>query len=1139
MNLVRLEIGRLPGLSGPLVVDDIAEACNLVVGPNGSGKSSLVRALRLLVDGNLASGVDVEIRGSFRQGDALWQATRSGPRVIWTVDGRRTDRPSLPDGDDLRPYRLDLASLIGADEDERRLLAELRRSLRGGCDLEALRVRDPFLLRPRAGRSEAKALGSARRRLREVERSRAELRRNEARLPDLERTVASARRGADEVRDLLAALELLEACRELRQARTLFEAFPPSLERLSGDEGARLVGLDEEGDRLGREWTRVSALEEEAGRRLASTGFAEGGPDPVGLAAASRDLVELGRLDGELERLRREREAAALAEREAREALGEGALPPRLDPRSLSEAEKLAGALQALETARRDRAARLAEGPESPEPSEIEACARASEALRRWLAADGVRNPWLRPLLVLSAAALLVLAFLAHGRGEGPLAGGAVAVALVLSVTTFVARDDRKGARERFGRAFEEPLWRRDAVALRLEEIEARGAELVRRRDEALRAREGRRELEVLDGELVLLRQRKEELALRLGFDPALTALGFHAFVRLVDAYAGARQALALAEADGEDLLARRQALLDGLRAVVSPWETTGDGGLHSLEAALESLQERHRRADEARRALAEAGRERENLETAKAGREERERALFEAAGLPRGERNELLRRLELLPSWREARDRLLTARKGEALFRRPLEGRPDLLEAAEALDEAELRGRLDRARERAALLEPSEAELARIRAELAVAGEGAPLEGALADVDGSLRALEKRRDQALSAELASFLLDDIEAEHRVENEPELIRSGRDLFGRFTGHAFELRVDDGGFRARDCALDVERGLDELSSATRMQLLLALRLAWIERIEAGGPALPLFFDEALTNSDVERFGQVARALDELAREGRQVFYLSARAYEELLWKEATGRCPHKIDLPSLRGRVLPLPESYGLVERDPLPSPEGHSPESYAAALAVAPVDPRCPGSIPLFHLLRDDLGLLHRLMEEWRLTALGPLEVLLGDKRGAERLGGAWGKLRRRASLARLWCDIWRRGRGRPVDGPALEASGVLSATFFGRVLSLAEDCGGDGAALIAALREGRISRFRAETIDQLESHLAEEGYIDEGERLDEAGRRQALLLEGAADAGEIQAVVDWLEAGLLVDGGPAETEKGRISAEE
>ena len=253
---------------------------------------------------------------------------------------------------------------------------------------------------------------------------------------------------------------------------------------------------------------------------------------------------------------------------------------------------------------------------------------------------------------------------------------------------------------------------------------------------------------------------------------------------------------------------------------------------------------------------------------------------------------------------------------------------------------------------------------------------------------------------------------------------------------------------------------------------------------------------------------------------------QVFYLSARRYEIALWERATGRSPHHIDLASVRfGHVDAAPDDFVLPEIETLPLPERRSPENYATELGVPPVDPCRPaGTIHLFHLLRDDLRLLHHLMEEWRTNTLGQLEGLLRstaaaaaipDENMRKRLGG-------RCATGRTWIAAWRQGRGKPVDRITLESSDAVSNTFIDRVAQLAESLGGDAVALIGALEEGEVSRFRSNSTEELAEWLASEGYIDPDETLNPEERERRTLMDAAnrTTSDDIRQVVRWLEAG-------------------
>jgi DNA repair protein SbcC/Rad50 len=69
-------------------------------------------------------------------------------------------------------------------------------------------------------------------------------------------------------------------------------------------------------------------------------------------------------------------------------------------------------------------------------------------------------------------------------------------------------------------------------------------------------------------------------------------------------------------------------------------------------------------------------------------------------------------------------------------------------------------------------------------------------------------------------------------------------------------------------------------LEQLSDATRVQLLLALRLGSLEQAERGCGPLPLCLDEVLATTDPQRYAAIANALLQIAESGRQVLYVTA-------------------------------------------------------------------------------------------------------------------------------------------------------------------------------------------------------------------------------------------------------------------
>ena len=549
------------------------------------------------------------------------------------------------------------------------------------------------------------------------------------------------------------------------------------------------------------------------------------------------------------------------------------------------------------------------------------------------------------------------------------------------------------------------------------------------------------------------------------------------------------------------------------------------DGKIESARDSIESLQDRIRNA--------EAGRS----------------GLFERAGIATAARAELARRVDGLNDWRKANDALVLATGDENRLRGLISDDASLIEAAEkgadpievAEDGAdpvevaeegavtELQRELRAASEEADNHDELLKKQQDVETLLREARRSHDLERAAAELDKAGEALRDKRDRALLQVATDLLLNDVEDAFRTEREPELLRRARERFEQVTAHEFTLELaDKSGFTARDLTQGVLRTPAELSSGTRMQLLLALRLAWTEYRERGGEALPLFLDEALTTSDESRFAVMARTLSRLSRSaGRQIFYLSARRHEATLWKQTTGTEPAVTDLAAVRfGAARADPDSLRVETPPALPSSDGMAVEKYAALIGVHPVNPRADaGGIHLFHLLRDDLGLLHSLVESWRIGTLGQLESLLASDAARTAISERQTRrrVRQRSQTARTWIDLWRQGRGMPVDRAVLDESGAVSGVFLDDAADLAKELEGDGKALVLALRDRRVKGFFASKTDELENWLADKGYVDDSATIEPDERRrltlQRVVPPTPADVEDVNRVVDWMES--------------------
>ncbi len=1134
MKLESLKIDQLPGINPGFSLKGFSPGINIITGPNAVGKSSLIRALVYLIcEPTREDPSALALNAAFEDEAVKWTVRRTAGEVAWERDGRPTEPPLLPDRDQLHCYMLSMEDLLEVDTRDARLEMELRRALAGGFDLKALRGGEPFMVTPRAGRSEAKRLSKARKEQRRVESEYAALRREEAEIPVLLADIEQAR----EAFKRAGRLEKVLALFEVREERSILEAgleeFSPGMNLLSGDELERLGVLEERKQEAARKLEGVVRESHAAKSRLERTGLADTMPERFKLDAAVQALESVRRKADSLEQEKKRRDDSAASESNIIEQLGgRSEQPLRLDPDSVSEAESLAFELQKAECRRIELSESLEEAGEAPDQSIIENYVRAEYALRDWLAAERGVPRRLRWAVLLMVAGCLVAVSAGIVAGAWPAFMGAL-FGLGGGIWAFLELWASRGttARRTFESTGLKPPegWTAGPVEACLQNMESRRVRLQQELFKAQGTRDLRRRLSRVDEDLEALRARKAELADKLGFDPALTAAPLDRFVRLVGDYEkahrdrnAASRTIGRLETEMEVLKGEVAGFLDSLGM------GTEDRSMDGLAARMADLRVRFEQAEGARRDIQELDGEHKRLESACTELEEGTAKVFTGIGLEPGATTELMRRIDQLADWREKQDSLRTLRVMEA-------ERTEAVEAEEALSQrAEVEGRdaleadLAREREIASRLDELKDELAATRARLDSAGRGLRLEKAAAQVDLARSDLEDRFCESLFSEAAGILLDSVEGEYQAEHEPEVLREARDLFKSFTNHAFDLELNaDNGFMARDVIQQARRDLSELSSATRMQLLLAMRLAWTRRLERGRTALPLFLDEALTTSDAHRFKQVAGSLQRLAEtEGRQVVYLAARRSEVHLWESAAGTRPAHMDLAFERfGKSSVEATDIKVPESESLPAPDGYDAEHYAAVVGVQPLDPRMPqGNVHVFHILRDDLPLLHRLLEVWRIRTVGQLENLLQSSAAGAAIPDS--KIRKRLSfrckILRAWIAARLRGHGKPVDRIALEQSGVVSETFMDDVAALAELLDGDGNKLIEDLRAGEVSRFRTKGSNDLEQWLESEGYIEQTEPLSVEERLRQTMLDAAGDAGadEIPEIVRWLEAG-------------------
>jgi hypothetical protein len=921
-------------------------------------------------------------------------------------------------------------------------------------------------------------------------------------------------------------------------ARDRLSAFPDELSMLRGDEPERLDAWSREVAASREAMAEAGALADRAAADLERAGGGEEGIPVAVLAGLEERLDGLRRLDADVARATTA--AAAARARRERAAGLLGAAPPAgaghgaaaAGAEALDQLIRRAESLRARRAALEERLGILvADGArEAEEAGEADAAVRV---LRRWLAAGPEGAGGEARLRVLLATAIGGLA------GVGlvvALLGGAVltvvgAAALVLAGVLLALRparlvDPRPGLEREAARLGQAPaLWSRETVEARLEALERQAAAERVAAERWTEAERLKASVPALEAEEAALEAGRAALLDALGLAPPAGDLALHLAATRFREWeeAAAVEAAALGEVGEAE--AGRSAALSAAAAAVAPFgcEVPDTDG---LAGALKELRARRERHQSAVAALAGA-RERFDRASRRLAEVERERAtLLERLGLGAGEEHRVRAWCERLESYHAARQDLEQAERRWAEAREALEtaspGAGALVaDAPVAVLESELESATAAAEAERKLAE----RIAGIEARLAQAREKHDVEEALARVAAAQADVAAQRERDMEAEvggaLAAWLRERVEDQRR----PAVFHRARDLFRLITRGRYRLDLAEGGgaeFRAYDHTTHRGHGLDELSSGTRLQLLLAVRVAFVE-LEEKGPALPLLLDEVLANCDDDRAAAIMDAAIAIAGEGRQVFYFTAQGDELAKWRarlgaqEAVNWCVRGVlDVAGAGGAAL----DWTPAAREEVPSPGGMDHAAYGRALRVPPFDPWADGvgGLHLWYLV-DDVEVLYRLLvagiHHW-----GQLEALAaagGDAGLAALPPEVVERARRAAGLCDRFRQLWRQGRGRPVDRAVLAESGAVTDTFLDRVAGLCRELEGAGEPLVRALAGGRVPRFRTAQAEELRAFLLERGYLPEQEPLS-ADRILGLVTD------EAERTAPDLEPAVVVD---------------
>ena len=1108
-----------------LCLTDLVEGINIVYGPNGRGKTSLARSLHRLLWPDQSISDRPSLEGELDYRGERWSirfdagapfVRREGKDATWVP----------PPGDHRERYYLSLHELLQADDAP--FAQAIMRDAIGGLDPETAKTKLGFMIATGRATKVTQETKQALDSLLGAHHTQHELNTERNRLVSLRSRLDQARQARARLTVLEQVLTLHEAREDLEEARIALDAFPEAMEKLRGDEEEHLKKLDPTPIEHRLEQARTAC--EEAERELSEISLPPDGLRPDLLPELRNRLELLKDYDHERARLGREVEQARTQAAKAWNII-DGALDPEkarnLDREAihdLGETLKNTQKWRLQQEVVRDELGKV-EDAATFDASEERLLRQGIDYLRRWLRTPEATVPDAAPpgrSLIAGAAVLLAAAGVFGALWFSLWALSLLPVALVLGwvwlrqkpTNKHGLRDNPRGSLQHLYQdiGLEAPVAWTDAVVKDLLLTLEKRLETILEKKET-----HRRFLDLSDQDEKLNKQREtfvrrhRELAARIGIELQCSEQELFVVLTRLERWAETTEVLAGYEAAREEAERQYRACLHKINETTAALDLDPAGDHAGAAARIRRLEELFERQKEARmrkeQAEKDLQREQENLE--KTRRERRE--IFEALALAPEDLKSLHDLIHQYEAYQETRKKVQDLQTRVRLEEQRLDNKPAFTEDVRSLTSPQVEEALAACRILVEQIDELQEKISDIEARVRQAEEGRTLEQARHASDEHLDRLEAAFETDLRATLGALLVDHLQEQTRDQVLPNVFHKARALFSRITRGRYRLEMDTSRqtFRAYDTVKEYTFELEELSSGTRVQLLLAVRIAFVEHHEQG-LKLPLLMDETLANSDEVKANAIIDAVIELSKNGRQVFYFTAREDEVAKWIRRAEQEEHvscriisldeNTTTEDLRARTLPIP----FLDHD-VPPPEGRTHEAYGALLNVPPWDGhQTLGNLHLWYVVEDPEALyrlLHQGISRW-----GPLITLYPAPEAAPELaGGAGARAAAYVHALSAWQEGWRIGRGRPVDRDALLASGAISDIFMDQVYDLCKRKRGDGKALIRALRDGCVKRFHNNKADALEDFLLENGYIDDRATLSDA-EIQARIRQAVRD---------------------------------
>ncbi len=1114
--LKKLHVKKMPGLpAGLKAMNDLAPHVNIITGPNASGKSSTARAIAQMIWPGATRGTTLS--GSATINSEQWEVDIDSDRVISQRDGIDDRLKGIPAPEEGHRYLLALHELVNEEEGD--LASEIMRQSIGGYDLNAASAALQYSASIRSKkRSEFMGLENTEKLLKEESDKQQELIEREGNLQNLEAQKKRAEEALRESQFYDKVLLYLKARQAYHLIDSQLEEFPPQMQYVSGEEFLQITRYEEDAESARRDLQQLQNKMEGIARQLINQQIPHEGVPAQSLIQLEELVNGIKEIERDLRSIGEDITALIVEEQKALEAIAPDIDTARWEGLDTSRIAKLDEFLQQAHTLLGQRSLLTSEvenlqkeaNAQQASPGDSDALISGIRILTEWLREPAAPRKSVRLPLILLSAAGAVTAILVWWLGTPGLASLLLIAGLLIYFFYRRENPSLAGLRQNdyLSTGLEPPTqWDTPHVSELLATLietlkQQKHLELIR-----IRLKEREQNLVSLDEQMDELNHQRAELQELLHAMPSARSIATNGLSSLYwfltnakkwhEVHARLMSQQARSQAAEKEMAARLK--LCNQIITRANYEAANDAS--SVFARFKAIKD-----EEEQRAKwsEEIGRLKERLKETKRIIEntaQREEAIYHKLKIETGQKEKVRQLVEKKETWENLLKRHFAAkddftRKATELKAHSLY--PMSRSSIETLKPDQAEEKLRVLKEEADKLQNIGNEISGIKSLIEDYKRRHSLEKLLAQRETALENLADLYEQNLTAITGDLIIEQLKQETREQNRPAVFKEASQLFNQITNGRYELSLSESeppAFRAYDTQQKLGQELDTLSTGTRVQLLLAVRLAYIEHQEQN-IKLPLLADELLANSDDQRAAAIIEALTQISLNGRQVFYFTAQPDEVQKWESWMQKHPNLnyriIELAAGEHRFFrPVESEPSLLFAHEVPLPEDLSREEYGRLIGTGPFDllQQEVAQLPLWYLINDNRVLYNCLKRG--INTWGPLQSFRrhnGIIAGINRQ--EWQTISQKADLLKQYQLLFRQGHPRPIDREMLLKSGAISENFIDSVAEKLIRCENDPKKLLISLRNKEVPRFREYNIDELESYLVENGFIDNRPKL-------------------------------------------------